>query len=251
MRIVVPHALQMGWQESPAYFCTATKTDRDVIHWLIQSDLPMPKHPMEQHILPERMAQPSNSTVARPWQVSVYVDDYIMAVLSTVGIRFVKPMARATLYGIHSIFPPPIITGHTGGKYPISLKKLENFDAKLMTPIQIALPVAIFENIMANEGVSRLPNVQATADLTMIAFYFLLRVGKYTQPTSRRPTRTTQFRLKDATFWRHQTDGTHVRLPFDAPDEALLLAKAVTLTLDNQKTQSATAPCTMMRCPAL
>jgi hypothetical protein len=103
------------------------------------------------------------------------------------------------------------------------------------TQSQIALPVAIFEDIMANEGISRLPNVQATADLTIIAFYFLLRVGEYTQPTSRRPTRTTQFRLKDATFWRHQTDGTHVRLPFDAPDEALLLAKAVTLTLDNQK----------------
>jgi hypothetical protein len=41
MRIVVPHALQMGWQESPAYFCTATETGRDVIHWLIESDLPM------------------------------------------------------------------------------------------------------------------------------------------------------------------------------------------------------------------
>ena len=137
MRIVVPHALQMGWQESPAYFCTATETGRDVIHWLIQSDLPMPKHPMEQHILPERIAQPSNSTVARPWQVSVYVDNYIMAVLSTVGIRFVKRMARATLYGIHSIFPPPVITGHTGGKDPISLKKLEKGDAKLMTRKEI------------------------------------------------------------------------------------------------------------------
>jgi hypothetical protein len=103
------------------------------------------------------------------------------------------------------------------------------------TESQIALPVAIFVNIMANEGVSRLPNVQATADLTIIAFYFLLRVGEYTQPTNSRPTRTTQFRLKDVTFWHHQTDGTHVRLPFDAPADSILLAKAVTLTLDNQK----------------
>ena len=88
---------------------------------------------------------------------------------------------------------------------------------------------------MAHEGASHLPNVKATADLTIIAFYFLLRVGEYTKPTSHRPTRTTQFRLKDATFWRHQADGTRARLPFDAPDETLLLAKAVTLTLDNQK----------------
>jgi hypothetical protein len=103
------------------------------------------------------------------------------------------------------------------------------------TQSQIALPVAIFDNIMANEGASPLPNVQATADLTIIAFYFLLRVGEYTQPTSRRPTRTTQFRLKDATFWRHLADGTHARLPFDTPDADLLQAQAVTLTLDNQK----------------
>jgi hypothetical protein len=103
------------------------------------------------------------------------------------------------------------------------------------TESQIALPVAIFENIMANEGVSRLPNVQSTADLIIIAFYFLLRVGEYTQPTSGRPTCTTQFCLKDVTFWLHQTNGTHVRLPFDAPVAEILLAKAVTLTLDNQK----------------
>jgi hypothetical protein len=88
---------------------------------------------------------------------------------------------------------------------------------------------------MAHEGASRLPNIKATADLTIIAFYFLLRVGEYTKPSGRRPTRTTQFRLKDATFWRLQDDGTNVRLPFDSPDEDLLLAKAVTLTLDNQK----------------
>ena len=132
MRIVVPHALQMGWQESPPYFCTATETGRDVIQWLIESDLPLPKHPMEDHVIPEKMEPPQESALAKPWRVSVYVDDYIIAVLSTIGIRFVRRIARASLYGIHSIFPPPIITGHTGGKDPISLKKLERGDAKLM-----------------------------------------------------------------------------------------------------------------------
>jgi hypothetical protein len=54
-----------------------------------------------------------------------------------VGVRFVRRFARATLYVIHSIFPPPVITGHTGGKDPISLKKLEKGDAKLMTRKEI------------------------------------------------------------------------------------------------------------------
>ena len=133
MRIVVPHALQMGWQESPSYFCTATETGRDVIQWLVDTDIPLPQHPMEAHVVPDKMGQQHESTLAKPWQVSVYVDDYILAVLSTVGIRFVRRIARATLYGIHSIFPPPLITGHTGGKDPISIKKLERGDAKLMS----------------------------------------------------------------------------------------------------------------------
>ena len=137
MRIVVPYALQMGWQESPPYFCTATETGRDVIQWLIETDLPLPKHPMEGHVIPDKVDPPQTSTMSRPWKVSVYVDDYIIAVLSTVGIRFIRRVARASLYGIHSIFPPPIITGHTGGKDPISKKKLEKGDAKLMTRKEI------------------------------------------------------------------------------------------------------------------
>jgi hypothetical protein len=34
------------------------------------------------------------------------------------------------LHGIHAIFPPPDVTGHIGGKDPISLKKLQRGDAQ-------------------------------------------------------------------------------------------------------------------------
>jgi hypothetical protein len=136
------------------------------------------------------------------------------------------------------------LAGHHDPRTPSGSKELHLALSRLFatykhsdpaTQSQVALPVAIFDDIMAHEGASRLPITKATADLTIIAFYFLLRVGEYTKPSGRRPTRTTQFRLKDATFWRLQDDGTNVRLPFDSPDEDLLLAKAVTLTLDNQK----------------
>jgi hypothetical protein len=30
LRLMIPSALQMGWNESPAYFCTATETTRDI-----------------------------------------------------------------------------------------------------------------------------------------------------------------------------------------------------------------------------
>jgi hypothetical protein len=45
--------------------------------------------------------------------------------------------------------------------------------------MQVALPVAIFDDIRANEGASPLPHLKAAADLTIVAFYFLLRVGEY------------------------------------------------------------------------
>ena len=39
-RMVVPSALQMGWEESPAYFCTATETDRNLIDMLLREGVP-------------------------------------------------------------------------------------------------------------------------------------------------------------------------------------------------------------------
>jgi hypothetical protein len=47
IRIVVPSALQMGWMESPQYFCTATETGRDFIQWLIDQKIDCPPHPLK------------------------------------------------------------------------------------------------------------------------------------------------------------------------------------------------------------
>jgi hypothetical protein len=69
----------------------------------------------------------------------------------------------------------------------------------------------------------------------MIAFFSLLRVGKYTCPTSTEKTRARQFCLKDATFWSHSAAGIRRWLPFNAPLAALMAADAVTLILSNQK----------------
>src|SRR5687767_5701392 len=36
IQIVVPSLLQMGWTNSPPYFCTATKTARNIVQELLQ-----------------------------------------------------------------------------------------------------------------------------------------------------------------------------------------------------------------------
>jgi hypothetical protein len=130
MRIVIPSALQMGWQESPGYFCAATETGRDVAQWILEQPMPLPKHPLESYLMPDYRPSMHSTALATPWKISVFVDDYIVAVLSNTGIKFIKRLARSVLYGIHSIFPPPEVTGHTGGKNPVSIKKLERGDGK-------------------------------------------------------------------------------------------------------------------------
>lgn len=74
--------------------------------------------------------------------------------------------------------------------------------------------------------------------LSVIAFYFLLRVGEYTDPrtvTRRngetvRATRTKQFRVGDIGFFKDKKP-----LPRDSPLEILRSADSVTMRIDNQK----------------
>ena len=35
--LAIPHALQMGWNESPGYFCATTETGRNVIQLLLEA----------------------------------------------------------------------------------------------------------------------------------------------------------------------------------------------------------------------
>ena len=79
---------------------------------------------------PKRRPIPS-TTLVKPWRIAVCVDDCIIVVLSLKGISFLQQVARATLYSIHAIFPPPSVSGHTGLKDPVSLKKMEKEDGKL------------------------------------------------------------------------------------------------------------------------
>jgi hypothetical protein len=131
IRIVVPSALQMGWAESPAYFCAATETSRDIIHWLITEKIPLPPHPMEAYMKPgDSVPRCQTTNLTEEYTESlVYVDDFIIALVENANRTLIQRVSRAALFGIHAIFPPPSISGHAGGKDPISQKKLEKGDA--------------------------------------------------------------------------------------------------------------------------
>ena len=67
------------------------------------------------------------------------------------------------------------------------------------------------------------------AQLMMIAFFYLLRVGEYTKPRKR--TRTVQFRVKDVLFWKDQI----AIAPLTAAEEDFIGIQAGTLRIENQK----------------
>jgi hypothetical protein len=80
------------------------------------------------------------------------------------------------------------------------------------------------------------PGQQATADLSMIAFYYLLRVGEYTIKDKRNNTKqTVQFKFEDVSFYKKNSRGNLRYLPRDASDELIMMANGATLKLDNQK----------------
>jgi hypothetical protein len=126
-RIVVPNCLQMGWCESPPFFCAASETARDVIASLLGTTLP--PHKFEHHMLPKDMPNlPAhmadlNSTVTL---LEVFVDDFI-GCTDNISQQHLLHLSRAMLHGIHTVFPPPEISGNTSGD-PISEKKLKKLE---------------------------------------------------------------------------------------------------------------------------
>ena len=123
MEIVVPNSLQMGWCESPPLFCSGTETARDIIANL-KTDASLPPHPLEHHMMKEvKETDPDNTTNNEQSVLEVFVDDFIAATNNT-SHNNLQHLSRTMMHGIHSIFPPPAVTGHNRFD-PISEGKLE------------------------------------------------------------------------------------------------------------------------------
>lgn len=79
-----------------------------------------------------------------------------------------------------------------------------------------------------NLGTAPLKRIRMAADLIVLAFFFLLRVGEYTASSQERL--TVPLRAKDVRLWKQGQVLDH-RLPL----AELLTADAITLCLENQK----------------
>ena len=144
-QLVVPNCLQMGWAESPGYFCTGSETARDVSEHLCGMPLgTFPAHDLEDLTMEDYATEMEKLPATPPsyedprgpcWLpphplfpqkdfchlVEVYVDDFIQAAQTTDADRL-RHLSSSLLHAIHSVFPPPKWTGHAG-ENPIHQKK--------------------------------------------------------------------------------------------------------------------------------
>ena len=121
--LVVPTSLQMGWIESPPYFCAASEIGRDVAAQYIDTPIgSLTKHKF-QHLtdtsddvksLPVTSKNGPLSTV-----LEVYVNDYIVIAIPS-SQEQLQHVATAVMTGIHDVFPPD----DNDNNDPVSLTKV-------------------------------------------------------------------------------------------------------------------------------
>jgi hypothetical protein len=118
----------MGWTESPGYYYAATETTRDVIQVLISKNVDMDAHPLESYMTPARPAKRQRLGATECQKTGVFVNDFCLGAVENATGSLLRRISRAALHSIHATFPAPEVSGHTGGKDSISLKKLEKGD---------------------------------------------------------------------------------------------------------------------------
>ena len=131
--LVIPTSLQMGWIESPAYFCAASETSRDVAVDYAQTPMgSLPPHKFKQFIggsdAYESLPECADDNSDLRFLVEVFVDDFMSLAIATSKEQLVH-VGTGTMMGIHDVFPPCDIKHED----PVSEKKMEKGDSKFDT----------------------------------------------------------------------------------------------------------------------
>jgi hypothetical protein len=112
-------------------------------------------------------------------------------------------------------------------------RKVDGPVMKKLLPVEVDVPEYLVKLGLAPDATEL---TKATGDLSLVAFYYLLRVGEYTTKGSHNESKqTVQFRMCDVVFFLRNEYGKSKQLPRNAPEEDIMNAECATLKLDNQK----------------
>ena len=123
--LVVPTSLQMGWVESPPYFCAATETSRDISTEYIETGVnSLHRHKFEHYVVGASaytdLPESGHDQHKFSYMVEINVDDF-MSLVIPVSKEQLRHVANAIMHGIHDVFPP----NNNDDDDPISEKKMK------------------------------------------------------------------------------------------------------------------------------
>jgi hypothetical protein len=109
VKIVVPSSLQMGWVESPPYFCAATETSHDIAMQYCETKLgTLKKHKFDAlvagHATMVELPETYETQQHMQYLIEVYIDDFMALDIPT-SKEEVTHVGRAIMHGIHDVFP--------------------------------------------------------------------------------------------------------------------------------------------------
>jgi len=108
IRLVIPSSLNMGWTESPPFFCAATETARDMVEELSKEPRgSLPSYPLDLLMIPPSVWPEESiifTCISFVNMLEVCVDDFCTMVQTT-DVDKLRHISRALLHGIHTIFP--------------------------------------------------------------------------------------------------------------------------------------------------
>ncbi len=125
-RLVVPTLLQMGWVESPPFFCAASETARDVAGDYCETALgSLPPHKFLGNSAYTDLPEHSQSNGGFRYLLEVYVNDFISLVISA-SREHLQHVSNGMMMGIHDVFP----ANEHDENDPMSEKKLKQGDGE-------------------------------------------------------------------------------------------------------------------------
>jgi hypothetical protein len=131
--LVVPTSLQIGWVESPPFFCAASEMAQDVAKDYCETKLgSLPSHKFTNYAIGNqaynKLLEKDSKSNAFRYLLEVYVDNFVSLVIPT-SREQLHHVSTGTMMRIYDVFPADVIDAND----PISKKKLKQLNGEYLT----------------------------------------------------------------------------------------------------------------------